>query len=63
MPNIDECLIKLKHDSYLSTLDMSKGFWQVPKNEIASLKEVPIYFICIKLNDVQKSIQLLKKRP
>ena len=35
MPNIDECLIKLKHASYLSTLDMTKGFWQVPLNEEA----------------------------
>ena len=30
MTIIDEYLIKLKHASYLSTLDTSKRFWQVP---------------------------------
>ena len=33
-PSADDIFVKLKNDNYFSTLDLSKGYWQIPmKNE------------------------------
>ncbi len=38
MPRVDELLDRLGRTRYISTLDLTKGYWQVPLSETAKLK-------------------------
>lgn len=45
MPHTDELLEKLVHAQFISTLDLTKGYWQVPLEEAAKEKSAFIAHI------------------
>ena len=45
MPHIDELLDAVGRAKYLTTLDLAKGYWQVPMNEEDQAKQLSVHLL------------------
>ena len=51
MPRIDELIDQLGHAQFLSTLDLTRGYWQVPMGKASPHKTAFVSSIYISTND------------